>query len=39
MLDIKSLINDVSVDHLELKQDRIKKLREEFNEIKNQFSS
>jgi hypothetical protein len=39
MLDIKSVINDVSVDRLELKQERIKKLREEFNDIKNQFSS
>ena len=39
MLDIKGVINEVSVDMLEAKQERIKKLREEFNDIKNQFSS
>lgn len=39
MLDIKGVINEVSVDQLEAKQERIKKLREEFNEIKYQFSS
>lgn len=39
MLDIRGVINEVSVDQLEAKHERIKKLREEFNEIKLQFSS
>jgi len=34
MLDIKGVINEVSVDQLEAKQERIKRLREEFNDIK-----
>jgi hypothetical protein len=34
ILDIKSVINEVCVDKLEAKFDRIKKLRDEFNDIK-----
>jgi hypothetical protein len=39
ILDIRSVIPDAGVDTLDLKYDRIKKLREEFNEIKSQFSA
>ena len=39
ILDIKNLVNDSAVDLLELKQERIKKIREEFNEIKSQFTA
>ena len=39
ILDIDSVINEVKVDQLEAKYDRIKKLRNEFNDIKSQFSS
>ena len=34
MLDIKSVINEVNVDQLEARYCRIKKLRDEFNDIK-----
>lgn len=34
ILDIKSVINEVNVDQLEARYDRIKKLRDEFNDIK-----
>ena len=40
MLDIKSVIPEVvATETLELKYDRIKKIREEFNEIKTQFKA
>ena len=39
MLDIKSALPDNGVDCLEQKYKRIKKMREEFNEIKSQFSA
>jgi hypothetical protein len=39
MLDIKSVIPESGSSHLEVKYDRIKKLREEFNEIKGQFTA
>ena len=34
ILDIKSVINEVNIDQLEARYDRIKKLRDEFNDIK-----
>ena len=39
ILDIKGFVTETGVDLLELKQQRIQKIREEFNEIKSQFTS
>ena len=39
ILDIKNIVGDSSVDLLELKHERIKRIREEFNEIKSQFTA
>ena len=32
-------MNDIGLESLEMKQERIKKLRDEFNDIKNQFTA